>query len=314
MLQKTDLGGARLSCLDVAKGIGIICVVIGHLIPFCPLHYWIYGFHVPLFFLISGILCNYSKYDFRSFFTKRTRSLFVPFLFWYVLQMIIVEISRGDGLSFYRSVWFVLILYLVELLYYYPQKILRGSEYVILPIALVLAFCLQKFNVHFHFRFESIPAAMFFFGFGHYFKSHILTILDAISNWRINVRIFILVILFGLSLIRILYEPKMAIASNSLAAQDYFIAMCGVGLVLMVSRLINRSQFLQYLGRNTLVILGVHIILIVVSVDYVEPLVSNHWLFKFIQQIIIWGISILTIEIVNKYLPWVAGKPSIKTR
>lgn len=61
------LGGARLPFLDIAKGIGIIMVVMGHVMPYCPLYYWIYGFHVPLFFVISGMLCNYSKYSFSVF-------------------------------------------------------------------------------------------------------------------------------------------------------------------------------------------------------------------------------------------------------
>lgn len=48
----------RIGYIDIAKGIGILLVYIGH----CDLDYksnlflWIYSFHMPLFFFISGSL------------------------------------------------------------------------------------------------------------------------------------------------------------------------------------------------------------------------------------------------------------------
>jgi polysaccharide biosynthesis protein PslL len=43
--------------IDVAKGLGIITVVIGHSeIPFAK-HYF-YWFHMPLFFILSGYFLN----------------------------------------------------------------------------------------------------------------------------------------------------------------------------------------------------------------------------------------------------------------
>ena len=46
--------GGREVLYDVIKGIGIILMVIGHT---CgqPLYNWIYSFHMPLFFIISGL-------------------------------------------------------------------------------------------------------------------------------------------------------------------------------------------------------------------------------------------------------------------
>ncbi len=45
----------RLDFIDIAKGIGIILVVTGHLLPVAAgLHVLIYSFHMPLFFFLSG--------------------------------------------------------------------------------------------------------------------------------------------------------------------------------------------------------------------------------------------------------------------
>lgn len=46
----------RIAWVDIAKGIGIVLVLIGHISQNKNLHYFIYSFHMPLFFIISGYL------------------------------------------------------------------------------------------------------------------------------------------------------------------------------------------------------------------------------------------------------------------
>lgn len=49
--------------LDIAKGIAIILMVAGHTpIPSVMSHF-IYAFHMPLFFISSGLVSNYEKYS-----------------------------------------------------------------------------------------------------------------------------------------------------------------------------------------------------------------------------------------------------------
>jgi len=52
----------RLHYLDVVKGIGILLVVITHAV--CPFPYfvrWVFSFHMPLFFIVSGIQKAYAE-------------------------------------------------------------------------------------------------------------------------------------------------------------------------------------------------------------------------------------------------------------
>ena len=46
----------RLEWVDVARGIGIVAVVLGHVWTRGPLRDAVYSFHMPLFFLLSGML------------------------------------------------------------------------------------------------------------------------------------------------------------------------------------------------------------------------------------------------------------------
>ena len=49
-------GGGRLEWVDVARGVGIIAVVVGHVWTQGPVRDAVYSFHMPLFFLLSGLL------------------------------------------------------------------------------------------------------------------------------------------------------------------------------------------------------------------------------------------------------------------
>jgi fucose 4-O-acetylase-like acetyltransferase len=73
----------RIEYIDIARGIGILLVVLGHndfgyISPFG--YKLIYSFHMPLFFFLSGYFLNVSV-PFVDFFKKRFNSLLKPYLF-----------------------------------------------------------------------------------------------------------------------------------------------------------------------------------------------------------------------------------------
>lgn len=59
----------RLKWIDVLKGIGMYLVILGHT------HFAsrgvIYAFHMPLFFLISGMFFSYKKISTKEFVIKK---------------------------------------------------------------------------------------------------------------------------------------------------------------------------------------------------------------------------------------------------
>lgn len=81
--------GTRNGVLDIAKGICIILMVIGH--SGCPdyLHRFIYMFHMPCFFFISGYLLN-DKYltDLRTGLIKRVKASYWPFVKWSLIFLL----------------------------------------------------------------------------------------------------------------------------------------------------------------------------------------------------------------------------------
>ena len=73
----------RIEYLDIAKGIGILLVVLGHNdfeVISLFVQRLIYSFHMPLFFFLSGYFLN-AAVPFFDFFKKRFNALLKPFLF-----------------------------------------------------------------------------------------------------------------------------------------------------------------------------------------------------------------------------------------
>jgi len=91
--QQPSAKPGRLQEIDVAKGIGILLVVIGHLVAvrsqgpvgYAMLKTWIYQYHMPFFMCLSGFtferyVRKYRDQPFRSFALARADRLLIPFV------------------------------------------------------------------------------------------------------------------------------------------------------------------------------------------------------------------------------------------
>ena len=94
----------RIEYIDIARGIGILLVVMGHndfgyVSPFG--YKLIYSFHMPLFFFLSGYFLN-ASIPFGVYFKKRFNSLLKPYLFT-IFMIYFAEISF-DNMSFSTAI------------------------------------------------------------------------------------------------------------------------------------------------------------------------------------------------------------------
>src|SRR5512140_3521698 len=73
----------RIEYIDIARGIGILLVVLGHndFAAFSPFfHQVIYSFHIPLFFFLSGYFIN-TAISFFEYSRRRFHAVLKPYLF-----------------------------------------------------------------------------------------------------------------------------------------------------------------------------------------------------------------------------------------
>lgn len=127
----------RNRTLDIVKGIGICLVVLGHIQN--PSQTYIYGFHMPLFFILSGsFLKEKSLANPGRYIKSRFRRLLMPFVlinvfaffvfpheeaFWWRMFGIVSAIDYPH--SMLGAVWFLKSLFVVSLLVFFTIFILK---------------------------------------------------------------------------------------------------------------------------------------------------------------------------------------------
>ena len=90
---------ARIIELDYLKGIGIFLVVLGHTIllqnalstKYVILARFIYSFHMPLFFIASGIISGLQR-NLQCNIVKTAKKLLIPYFFWSFVYIIFVSL------------------------------------------------------------------------------------------------------------------------------------------------------------------------------------------------------------------------------
>jgi fucose 4-O-acetylase-like acetyltransferase len=156
----------RIAANDYGRGIGIFLVVLGHVLIALPEHGiviqastpslalcraakdWIYAFHMPLFFFLSGTLIERSvKKPFGEVLSSRLRTIAWPYVLWSLLQESLRElagISQGSVSDWWRILyrpmmqfWFLYVLFFLSLAYYGLRR-LGVPRVGVLIIAVVL--------------------------------------------------------------------------------------------------------------------------------------------------------------------------------
>ncbi len=71
----------RLAWVDAARGIGIICIVLGHVMGDSVFRDWLYSFHVPLFLFTAGCVYGSGRRSVPSYFQSSALNLLLPYIF-----------------------------------------------------------------------------------------------------------------------------------------------------------------------------------------------------------------------------------------
>ncbi|MBF2083044.1 acyltransferase family protein [Thermoleptolyngbya sp. C42_A2020_037] len=142
----TGAQSQRITLIDYAKGIGIFLVVLGHVLRGLTgtvlqenaltqaLDQWIYAFHMPLFFFLSGYLAERSvSKPLGTVVSSKLRAIAYPYFLWSAIQETLrhlAGISDQPLSSLWRIVyspilqfWFLYVLFAVSLVYLLLRKL-----------------------------------------------------------------------------------------------------------------------------------------------------------------------------------------------
>lgn len=279
----------RIIWIDNAKAIAIILVIIGHISGVGILGTFIYSFHMPLFFFLSGLCYKNAKI------VKKT----VRLIYIYCLACLIYTFSWNVIINhqmlclkeeiyylIYGSyiegnpasiLWFLLTLAFTMLLFYAIDKYIlkwgkKQINVLVVIIILLLGMIISDLKVIFPFRFQTVLVALPFFAFGHFYWK--------LEKYERN-RFLFLIPLTILYIIVSLLNGRVDMESNNYNNYILFIivAIGGIVLTIFFSKRIH-VKFFAIIGKYTLLIYLLHIYLVMMIKYVLSFLMRNELLIK----------------------------------
>lgn len=316
MLEQTK----RIEALDVAKGIGIILVMIGHMTS-SYLYNWIYSFHIPLFFILSGICFKNTKYtSFLAFARQRIKTLAIPTL---TLYLIILSIEKIIGLKGYDLLqqlkgvhpdylWFLITLFFSELFYYPLAKLSVLQRIVILSFSALLGVFFARNNITVFFDLTNVFFCTALYGLGNLVSPYIPSVLEFVKKRNKRIVFASTTLFFAIPLLLvIIYNESFNLSVNQIPEHTILYTLSAVGCsfaVIILSTTIPFQNILKFLGTNTLALLAFHPLISKLAWTYIQPFFHSHLLFTMIEITIVFLGSCAVIPIFNRYMPWAIGK------
>ena len=86
----------RLTFIDILKGIGIVFLIMGHMGFGNDFDFYIHGFHMPLFFFVSGYLFNIKR-TFCEVISRKFKALIIPYASFGMVALYYFISFRGAG-------------------------------------------------------------------------------------------------------------------------------------------------------------------------------------------------------------------------
>lgn len=277
-------GGDRVKSLDVAKGIGIVLVVVGHIhsqfhIDLQPAYRVITLFHVPLFFFISGIFYN-EMTPLGSFVRKKFVRLFIPYLFinvvfwgaeaiferlpfvqfnWHQLLLAVFGLEPVHN-SLAGPSWFILVLFRICVMYKVIQIVTFNKKWIIALISVAFA------TVGFLSSADSLLIRQTFVALPYLCFGHIVGPLLKRENGTTHMALKLLSLVVAMLALAILSKNQNTdMAVNIYGNIPVFItgSIMGTIAVIILSQMIEAhsasfTHFLSFVGQNTMTILLWH--------------------------------------------------------
>ena len=181
----------RLEQFDILKGIGILLVILGHCC--CPPSFtltWIYGFHMALFFVVSGFF--YKQKPIKVLLSSDYKRILLPYFYFVTILIIwdmvyltyknhsLLEAVRmilsdfnplnDDCRDLYYTIWFLPCMFEVHIIYHFLSKLKIRVCTIFAVICYVIGYMLHIYNINIPFFLDSALSVIIYYHLGQVFK------------------------------------------------------------------------------------------------------------------------------------------------
>lgn len=322
--------------INVAKGITIFLVVLGHIIQSIQgdytgiiyyenfLHHIIYSFHMAAFFFLSGFVLTEKSLSiiFKKFCLRKSRTLLIPYVIFSLLMILEKIIMEGGKLSsewlsenkiiatflclngsIVDRMWFLPCLFatlvLIKVVIIIPNERFRTS---IVFILVYISIILGKYNnVNLPLYLENAFYAIGYVYLGFYVRK----IKYKISTNYIKLK-FATAIFIGLNYVSYYvfgFKSDMfyCIEFESMLL-TILTSLLGIFILASISVKFERSKLFAYIGKNSLYIYGFHYFIFWRFCKYSAVIVNNNISFIYLCTIIVFILTVASSLIFSEFI------------
>ena len=272
---------ARIEWINVIRGIVIILMLVGHSGPPTSIMTFIYGFHMPFFFMLSGYLFNFDKWEklgLKKLIVSKFKAYMIPYFFLCFINLIINfpidfhNVGKSEIINctigrifwiFYSMgknaympnctpLWFLPCLFIAIIYLFALLKVNNCLKVILLFCGIVLNVMLNFFNIpQLPWHFEVACVGTFFMYLGYLIHKK-----DVLNK---DFSFITISIVFLISLNFIMCNGM--IDMDARVFNNIFLALPGASLMSFLllycaHRFDLKNRFFSFIGKNTILIMA----------------------------------------------------------
>ena len=298
--------------IDIAKGIGILLVVLCHVMSpvmennkaMINVYRFVYTFHMPLFFFLAGLVSPVKKNDKRKQTQSKIERLVIPYFVWAIiyspLKIVFANLARNNVQTPWWSLllgnnpdgelWFLYILFLLSMVAIWILN--EKNEKILFVLALVSTFFSPLFPSKYAFPGISLSFSCYQIGFyalGIYCGRSWADICNWIKSNIVWVVSLLISIFYGIT---VQVNGKEYWWLKSVAATASIIFIMALSLYLCKS---NKKicRALDYLGSHSMEIYIIHAPILIIGRKVLPGYLGRNWGYVIVLAILAVVVSLI---------------------
>lgn len=315
----------RINWIDVSKAIGIYLIYLGHFTKKAGQAYsFVFAFHVPLFFFLSGCSETFNKEEkLIKNIKKNFISILFPALIFALLSLILNALYNNFGIYEVRlsldeikrgiirntfcaqSLWFFSCLFVIKCLFSVIKKFKsKIILFIISIISILISFYILEPKADlipgYYWNYFNFDWAISYFNYyiiGYLLYPYINKLFEnkTRKTFIIKSLLFMITILFGVSV----FFGKNVLSFLPVILANHLKRYLLIIMVLIIAHLLENNMKLKEIGKNTLYLCGSEYIIkllirCTLGIIGLEITISN--------PLIAWIYAGILIIVANKYL------------
>lgn len=316
----------RIEFIDLAKGVCILLVVIFHSPRIDVTIPGVSALRMPLYFILSGLF--FKTYGgFRQLFEKKINKIIIPFLFFIVVDLLFMAICKGtidlkqflypvtDGQHLHNiPIWFLCSLFFSNLIFCAITLIARSSTAITISvgIATIVGLLLTANQIYLPLYLTQAINGLPFFYLGYRLRTTNILVANRFDRWNLPIAIGFLTIGIGICL-AVGNTPRLDFFQNHFNGRPllfYPVALAMVGGLIFLCKTIKWLPIISYIGRYSIVVLGLHQILLF-HLRWVKLPFFDHKLMGWSLFAVVILICWIAIPLATRLIPWFTAQSDL---